>query len=115
MGYVDPKLEAGILIQRITKETLGATEAWTDGRYSTRNTLNWTTGCGTGQCDGMCSKVHSRDTQVEPSHGFVAWQALVDGNAPKSSNDPAKTLQPMLATPKARMRRRRKKGSQHGH
>ena len=38
---------------------------------------------------------------MEPSHGFVAWQALVDGYAPKSSNDPAKkALQPILATPK---------------
>ena len=38
-------------------------------------------------------------TQVLPSHGFVAWQALVDGYAPKLSNDPAIALQPMLATP----------------
>ena len=38
-----------------------------------------------------------RITQVEPSHGFVAWQALVDGYAPKLSNDPAIALQPMLA------------------
>ena len=36
-------------------------------------------------------------TQVKPSHGFVAWQALVDGYAPKSSNDPAIALQPTLA------------------
>ena len=42
-----------------------------------------------------------RITQTEPSHGFVAWQALVDGYAPKSSNDPAMALQPMLATPKS--------------
>ena len=26
-------------------------------------------------------------TQVESSHGYVAWQALVDGFAPKSSNE----------------------------
>ena len=39
-------------------------------------------------------------TQTEPSHGFVAWQALVDCNAPKSSDDPAIALQPILATPK---------------
>ena len=36
---------------------------------------------------------------MEPSHGFVTWQALVDGCACKSSNDPAVALQPMLATP----------------
>ena len=29
----------------------------------------------------------------------MAWQALVDGHAPKSSNDPAIALQPTLATP----------------
>ena len=40
-----------------------------------------------------------RITQTERSHGFVAWQALVDGYAPKSSNDPAIELQPTLATP----------------
>ena len=34
------------------------------------------------------------------SHGFVAWQSLVDGHAPKSSNDPSTALQPTLATPK---------------
>ena len=34
LGYVDPKHEAGKLIQRITKGTLRATEAWTDGRYA---------------------------------------------------------------------------------
>ena len=37
--------------------------------------------------------------QVEPSHGFVACQALVDAHAPKSSNDPAIALQPIFATP----------------
>ena len=30
-GYVDPKHEAGKLMQRITKGTLRAAEAWTDG------------------------------------------------------------------------------------
>ena len=35
---------------------------------------------------------------MEPSHGFVAWQALVDGYPPKSSNDSAVALQPILAT-----------------
>ena len=38
-------------------------------------------------------------TQVEPGHGLVG-QALVDGPAPKSSNDPVTALQPILATPK---------------
>ena len=34
VGYVDPKHEAEKLIQRITKGTLRATEAWTDGRHA---------------------------------------------------------------------------------
>ena len=34
LGYVHPKHKAGKLIQRITKGTLRATEAWTDGRYA---------------------------------------------------------------------------------
>ena len=39
-------------------------------------------------------------TQVGPSRGFLAWQALADGHAPKSSNDAVIALQPTLATPK---------------
>ena len=69
------------MIQRITKGALRATEAWTDGRYAEDDK-------------------HVKVTQTELSHGFVAWQALVDGYAPKSSNDPAMALQPTLATPK---------------
>ena len=34
LGHVDPKHEAGKLIQRITKGALRATEAWTDGRHA---------------------------------------------------------------------------------
>ena len=34
-------------------------------------------------------------TQVEPSDGFVARQALVDGYAHKTSKDPAAALQPI--------------------
>ena len=41
-------------------------------------------------------------TQVESSHGYVAWQAPVGGFATKSSNDPVTGLQPILATPKWR-------------
>ena len=41
-------------------------------------------------------------TQTEPSHGFVAWQTLVDGKVPVSSNDHTIALQPILATPKRR-------------
>ena len=48
-----------------------------------------------------------RVTHVEPSHGFVECQALVDGFAPKSSNDPATALRPILATPKKDARTQR--------
>ena len=34
LGYIDPAHEAGKLIQRITKGTLRATEAWTDSRHA---------------------------------------------------------------------------------
>ena len=50
--------------------------------------------------EGLARATVLKVTQTEPSHGFVAWQALVDGYAPKSSNDPATALQPILATPK---------------
>ena len=49
--------------------------------------------------EGAAKSAVLKVIQVEPSHGFVAWQALVDGYAPKSSNDPAVALQPILATP----------------
>ena len=92
------------MIQRITKGTLSATEAWTDGRHADDdkhvelgNELAVSLANVTeGPARGTVLKV----TQTEPSHGFVAWQALVDGHAPKSSNDPATALQPILATPK---------------
>ena len=87
------------LIQWIAKGTLRATEAWTDGRHVGDDKLveldfelvvalaNVTEGAATA----TVLKV----TQAEPSHGFVAWQALVDGYAPKSSNDPAIAPQPI--------------------
>ena len=43
--------------------------------------------------EGAARATVLRTTQMEPSRGFVAWQALVDGYAPKSSNDPAIALQ----------------------
>ena len=65
----------------------------------TTSTMNWAVSWrDTGQCDGRCSEV-LKVTQVKPSHEFVAWHALVEGYAPKSSNDPAIALQPTLATP----------------
>ena len=50
--------------------------------------------------EGAARATVLRIALTEPSQGFVAWQTLVDGYAPKSSNDPAISLQPILATPK---------------
>ena len=104
LGYVDPKHEAGKLVQRITKGTLRATETWTDGRHA-EDDKHVELDCElavalANATEGAARATVLRITQTEPSHGFVAWQALVDGYAPKSSNDLAIALQPILATPK---------------
>ena len=91
--YVDLKHEAGKLIQRITKETLGAIEAWTDGRHAEDDKyveLDYESAVALANAtEGAAMSTVLKDTQVEPCHGFVAWHALVDGYAPKSSNDPS--------------------------
>ena len=85
LGYVDPKHEPGKLIQQITKGTLRATEAWTDGRHA------------------------ENDKYVGLDHELAVALATVPRHdkwhgkrwlMPKSSNDPAFALQPLLATPK---------------
>ena len=43
----------------------------------------------------------AEDIQAEPSLMFAAWQALVDGHAPKSANDPAIALHHPKALPKS--------------
>ena len=99
-GYVDPKYEAGKFIQRITKGTLRATEVWIDGRYAEDDKyvgLHYELAVALANVtEGAARATVLKVTQTEPSHGFVAWQALVDGYAPKSSNDPATALQPTL-------------------
>ena len=52
LGYVDPKHEAGKLIQRITKGTFRATEAWTDGRHAEDDKF----------VDGGCGEGHGRES-----------------------------------------------------
>ena len=103
LGYVGPKHEAGKLIQRTTKGTLRATEAWTGGRHTEDDKyveLDYELAVALANVtDGAVRATVLKVTETEPSHGFVAWQALVDGYAPKSSNDPAIALQPVLATP----------------
>ena len=79
-------------------------EVWTDGRHAEDGKhveLDYELAVALANAtEGAARGTVLRITQTEPSHGFVAWQALVDGYAPKSSNDPAIALQPILATPK---------------
>ena len=92
----------GEFIQRITQGTLRATEAWTYGRHAEDDTsveLDYELAVALSNATGGAAKV-LKVTHAEPNHRFVAWQALADGHAPKSSNDPATALQPVLATPK---------------
>ena len=64
--------------------------------------------------EGAARATVLRITQTEPSRGFVAWQALVDGYAPKSSNDPPMALKPILATRKRCKGREGAEGKAHG-
>ena len=106
LGYVGPKHEAGKLIQRITEGKLSATEAWTDGRYAQDDKhveldceLDYELAVALANVsEGAARSTVLMVTRVEPCHGFVGWPALVDGYAPKSSNDPAVALQPILST-----------------
>ena len=71
--YVDPKHEAWKLIQRITKGTLRATEACTDGRYA-EDDKNVALGCELAVAlasvtDGAARATVLKVTQTEPSHG----------------------------------------------
>ena len=99
-----PKHEAGKLIRKITKGTVRTTEAWTHGRHAADDKnveLDHELAVALANVtEGATRSTVLKVTQVEPSHEFVAWQALVGGYASKSSNDPAKALQPTLATPK---------------
>ena len=96
LGYIDPAHEAGKLIQRITKGTLRATEARTDGSFAEDDKhveLDYGLAVALANAtEGAARATVLRITQTERCHGFVAWQALVDGCAPKSSNDPATAL-----------------------
>ena len=84
--------------------TLRATEAWTDGRHAEDDKnveLDYELAVALATVtEGAARSTVRKVTQVEPSHGFVAWQALVDGYALKSSNDRALALQPIPATHK---------------
>ena len=103
LGCIDPKHEAGKNTLRITKGSLRANEAWPDGRHAEDDKyveLDSELAVALVTTEGAARSTVLKVTQVEPSRGFVAWQALVDGYAPKSSNDPAIALQAILARPK---------------
>ena len=72
-----PAHEAGKLIQRITKGTLRATEAWTDGRHAEDDKhveLDYELAMALSKAtEGAARAMVLRITQTEPSHGFVAW------------------------------------------
>ena len=91
------------MIQQITKGTLTAIEAWTDGRHPADDKfveLGYELAVALiNATEGAARSTLLKVTQVEPRHKVMAWQALVDGYAPKSSNDPAVALQPTFATP----------------
>ena len=86
LAYVDPKHEVWKLVQRNTKGALRATETWTDRRYA-EDDKDVELDCElavalANATEGAARATVLRITQTEPSHGFVAWQALVDGYAP---------------------------------
>ena len=88
-------------MQQITKGTLRGTEAWTNGRHATDDKFV-ELDCEMAVALANVTEVQQgpQFSQVEPSHGFVAWQAMVDVYAPKPSTDPAVALQRILATSK---------------
>ena len=71
LGYVDPKHEAGKLIQQITKGTVWATEAWTDGRHAGDDRHVELDLELANVTEGATRSTVLKVTQTEPSHGFV--------------------------------------------
>ena len=104
-GYVDPKHEPGELIQRITKGTPRATEAWTDGRNAEDKYVeldNELAAAPASVTEGAARATVLKVTQTEPSHGSVAGHPLVDGYATRPSRRTIQqgALQTILAMPK---------------
>ena len=73
LGRVDPKHEAGKVIQRITKGTLRATEARTDGRYAEDDKP----GSSPGQRDRRRSKSHGPEDQQIGAKSRVRGMASI--------------------------------------
>ena len=85
LGCVDQKLEAGKLIQRITKGALKATEAWTDDRHAEDDKhveLDYELAVALADVTECAARsTVLKVAQVVPSRGFVAWEGLCDGYA----------------------------------
>ena len=66
----------------IRSTRLRATEAWTDGRHAEDDKyveLDYELAVALAiVTEGAARSTVLKVTQVEPSHGFAAWQALVD-------------------------------------
>ena len=73
---MDQTHEAGKLLQRITKGTLGATEAWTDGRHAEDDKhveVDYELAVALANAtEGAARATVLRISQTEPSRGFVA-------------------------------------------
>ena len=92
------------MIQRITKGTLRATEAWTDGRYAEDDKhveLDYELAVALANAtEGTARATVLRITQTGQVAGSWHVKHWSTAMRPKSSNDPAIALQPTLATPK---------------
>ena len=76
LGCVDPKHEAGKLVQRITKGTLRATEAWTDGRHAEDGKhVEPVYGSGLGQRDRRRSKSYGPEDHSDGAKSWVCGMA----------------------------------------
>ena len=77
LGYVDPKHEGGKLVQLIAQGTLRTTQAWTDGRHAVDDKyveLDYELAVALANvAEGLSRSTVLKVTEVDPSHGFVAW------------------------------------------
>ena len=68
------------LIQRVTKGTLRATEAWTDGRHAEHDKhleLDYELAVALAPRDGWCSEVHSVDGHSSGAKSWVRGMASI--------------------------------------
>ena len=114
LGYIDPTYEAGKLIQRITKGTLRATEAWTDGRHA-EDGKHVELDCELAVALANATEGAARATVLRRSQVTGLWHGKHGSTAmrPSRRNDLAIALQPILATPQEVQGRERAEGKAH--